>query len=303
MDHKAFLAALPAARRAGLQIRTNRAGLLHLLGHWGLIGLVGTLLYLRVPGWGLLLPIQGVLIIFTFTILHECTHKTPFKTLWLNEAVGRVSGFMVGLPFLWFRYFHLAHHKHTNDPNRDPELAGLAAPTSWRGYLWHVTGIPVWCAQVSRLVQIILGRDHSGFVPRSKKYAVRIESIIIVTLYMLIALYSLTTSTIALNIWIIPVILGQPALRLYLMAEHGRCPPVANMLHNTRTVLTNRVLRFLAWNMPYHVEHHTAPNVPFHRLPELHKDLKAHIRFLDQGYRRFHNDHVKQFSQARAASE
>ena len=46
--------------------------------------------------------------------------------------------------------------------------------------------------------------------------------------------------------------LGQPALRLYLLAEHTGCPAVPDMLANSRTVLTNAVVRWLAWNMPFH---------------------------------------------------
>jgi fatty acid desaturase len=303
MDHKTFLAGLPADRRQSLQTRSDRAGLLHLLGHWGLIALIGSLIYMRVAFWPVLLPVQGVLIIFTFTILHECTHKTPFRSLWLNEAVGWISGFMVGLPFLWFRYFHMAHHKYTNDPARDPELVGQTKPQNWRGYLWHISGLPVWAAQIAGLVRIAAGRDKSGFVPNSKRQAVQVESSIIVSLYILIGFYSFSISTSPLILWIIPVILGQPFLRLYLMAEHGRCPPVADMLQNSRTVLTNRAVRFLAWNMPFHVEHHTAPNVPFHRLPALHKDIKSHIRFLDHGYHRFHIAQVKQFERKRVIEE
>ena len=74
-------------------------------------------------------------------------------------------------------------------------------------------------------------------------------------------------ATVLLYVWIVPALLGQPFLRLYLLAEHGRCPLVANMLENTRTTLTNWLVRKLAWNMPYHAEHHAYPGVPFHQLP------------------------------------
>jgi fatty acid desaturase len=36
----------------------------------------------------------------------------------------------------------------------------------------------------------------------------------------------------------------------------------------------NVVNRFLYWNMNYHVEHHMFPMVPYHRLPELHEEIK-----------------------------
>ena len=78
----------------------------------------------------------------------------------------------------------------------------------------------------------------------------------------------------ALIYWVMPMLLGQPFLRLYLLAEHGGCPKVRDMLANTRTTKTTALVRFLAWNMPYHTEHHVYPAVPFHRLPEAHDLLK-----------------------------
>ena len=41
---------------------------------------------------------------------------------------------------------------------------------------------------------------------------------------------------------------------------------------NSRTVYMNPVFRFIYWNMNYHVEHHMFPMVPYHALPELHKE-------------------------------
>ena len=78
--------------------------------------------------------------------------------------------------------------------------------------------------------------------------------------------------------------LGQPALRLYLLAEHTGCPAVPDMLANSRTVLTNTVIRWLAWNMPYHAEHHAYPWLPFHALPAVHESLRGHLRVTAPGY-------------------
>ena len=41
-----------------------------------------------------------------------------------------------------------------------------------------------------------------------------------------------------------------------------------------RTVYMNPVLRFLYWNMNYHIEHHMFPMVPYHALPKLHEEMK-----------------------------
>jgi len=73
-------------------------------------------------------------------------------------------------------------------------------------------------------------------------------------------------------------------MRLVRISEHGGCPWVADLLRNTRTTLTWRPVRWLAWNMPFHAEHHAFPNVPFHALPELHRHLGPHIEHVDDGY-------------------
>ena len=121
-DHRAFLAALPAADKAALTERSDRAGLAHLAGHLGLILATGTAIGPRLPLWPLLLPVQGLLLTFLFTLEHECTHRTPFALGLLCEGAGHAAGFLLLLPFVWFRYFHLAHHRHTNLPGLDPEL-------------------------------------------------------------------------------------------------------------------------------------------------------------------------------------
>ena len=141
IDHKIFLARIPPKTRQLLLGRSDRAGLVHLGLHWGATALVSVPIYTQVPFWWALLPVQGILIIFNFTLLHECTHQSPFRSLWLNEAVGWITGAAVGLPFIWFRYFHLAHHRFTNDPARDPELAGCPRPQN----LGHTRCISLAC--------------------------------------------------------------------------------------------------------------------------------------------------------------
>lgn len=295
IDHKAFLASLPAARRNALIKRSNRHGLVHLALFWGLMLGLGILVYFRVPGWPLLMLPLGICIIFNFTLAHECTHQTPFKSRPINELVGHISGALVFVPFLWFRAFHLAHHRHTNDPMRDPEIKDAPRPEGWSDYLWHLLGLTTWWGQLSGTLGRAFGRIDCSYVAKSARVKILVEAIIHVCFYMLIVFSSLKLSTEILILWIIPAFLGQPFLRLYLLAEHGRCPEVVNMFENTRTVFTTRVVRFLAWNMPYHVEHHTFPQVPFYLLPEFHEDVQAHLKVTSEGYPAFHRAYIQGF--------
>src|SRR3546814_7969873 len=94
--------------------------------------------------------------------------------------------------------------------------------------------------------------------------------------YALLALASLAAgSGLLLWLWVVPVLLGQPFLRLYLLAEHSGCPEVPDMLANSRTTLTNPLLRALCWNMNLHSAHHANPAVPFHALPAADTNRKS----------------------------
>jgi len=77
------------------------------------------------------------------------------------------------------------------------------------------------------------------------------------------------------------------------LAEHAGCPPVENMLENTRTTFTGNIVRFFTWNMPFHAEHHAFPAVPFHQLPAFHEHTRDHLLSTKDGYVRFNQDYLK----------
>jgi len=296
LDHRALLKSLGNEDRLRLNGKSDRAGLAHLALHWGAIGLVGAAIAARVSGWPALMVVQGILLVFLFTLLHETSHLTPFETRWLNTVVGAVCGFLILLPPNWFRYFHFAHHRYTQDPENDPELAE-PKPEGWAQYVRHVSGIPVWRGQVGTILRNAAGGCRDAFVPAARRGTVRAEARLMLGLYGAIAAFGFAFGLDEiLWCWIVPLALGQPFLRLYLLAEHGRCPLVANMFENTRTTFTNRLVRLIAWNMPYHAEHHAMPTVPFHRLPELHRMTREHLKETETGYVRFHRKYVAAFN-------
>jgi len=84
--------------------------------------------------------------------------------------------------------------------------------------------------------------------------------------------------------WLLPAALAQPLLRLYLNGEHGGVAQAGDSFATARTTLTHPAIRWLAWNMPYHTEHHLYPNVPFHALPRLHARVRGRLHNVGTGY-------------------
>ncbi len=294
IDHRDILGNLSDEQRHKLGQLSDRAGLIQLAGHVGLIALFGIYIVADLPFWPVLLLPLGVCLIFLFTLLHECIHETPFATPRISRIVARICGFILFIPPKWFHYFHMAHHRHTHDPEKDPELA-VKKPESWPQYIAYISGMTTWYYEFKTLTVLVAGRSRDQFVPAKAHLTIVRQARMFLLVYRALALASIITqSAIGLWIWIIPLMLGQPFLRAYLLAEHGRCPHVANMLDNTRTTYTTKLIRFLAWNMPYHTEHHTWPIVPFYKLPELHEIMRPHLRHTENGYGAFHVKYLDQ---------
>ena len=189
IDHRTAITNLEPALRQSLIERRDGPGLLRFSLHLGGILALGTLIALRVPFWFLLLPVQGVLIVFLFTALHECIHETAFKSSFLNTAVSSLSGFLILIPPTWFRFFHFAHHRHTHDPARDPELQ-TPKPSTVIGYVKHVSGLPLWFSAIRTLLRNATGRSADDYVPEKANARVTVEARVMLALYVLIAVLS-----------------------------------------------------------------------------------------------------------------
>ncbi|MFQ5545764.1 MAG: fatty acid desaturase [Acidiferrobacterales bacterium] len=208
----------------------------------------------------------------------------------MNTLVANCCGFLLVLPPRCFRMFHLEHHRYTRDLQRDPELAQPEA-ADWNTYLWRASGLPYWVERVRTTIRYAQGRVDESFIDESSRAAIVAEARGYLLAYALVAALSMFMQSSAVFwYWLLPAFLGQPLLRLYLMAEHGGCPRVSDMLRNSRTTQSNALIRWLAWNMPYHAEHHRYAAIPFHALPKAHAFLKHHIAVQSRGYLDVHRE-------------
>ena len=280
--------------------RSDRKGLARLALHILTIAAAGAV-YAAAFDTAWMLPaawLYGTALVFLFAPLHETVHYTAFRSRSINRAVSAVCGWILLLPSRYFRAFHLEHHRYTQDPQRDPELAE-APPATWGDYLWRVSGFQYWTSRVRTMVTHAGGRVAEPYITPLERPAVIREARIHLASYVAVAVVSVVADSAAvLWLWVVPVLLGQPMLRLYLLAEHTGCPMVPDMLANSRTVHTNAVVRFLAWNMPYHAEHHAYAAIPFHALPRAHAALGPFVQVQSPGYASVHGELIRGFRQS-----
>ncbi|WP_420348496.1 fatty acid desaturase [Pelagibius sp.] len=269
-----------------LAVRSDAKGLAQATGHLGLLAVTGGLVLLASGpvAFAAAALVHGIVLVFLFAPLHEAIHRTAFASRRLNDAVAAACGFLLLLPAGYFRAFHFEHHRFTQDPLRDPELAGPPI-SSIAGYLLHVSGASYWRERLGTLLRHAGGRVDEGFVPPRQRPATVREARWHCGLYGALLAGSLwAQSPLLLMLWVLPMVLGQPFLRLFLLAEHSGCPQTADMLRNSRTTETHRALRWLCWNMNRHTAHHAYPALPFHALPAADLLLAPEIAVRGKGY-------------------
>lgn len=283
-----------------LSERSDLPGLVQLASHLLALGASGLAIWYALGTWWLLLPlwvVHGVLVVFLFCPLHETIHRTPFRSRWLNDAVANLCGLAVMLPPVYFRYFHFDHHRYTQMPGRDPELADVK-PTRLLPWLWYMASLQsYWWAEIKVIAQHATGRVTAPFVPDDGKAAVVLEARLYAAFYLALIAGSIALQTWAVAIWwAVPAVMGSWALRGYLLAEHTLLPFTEDMLINTRTTRSSAVVRWIAWQMPYHCEHHTFPTIPFHRLKAAHGRMKDRLGATSPGYLAFNAAYVRSWS-------
>jgi fatty acid desaturase len=290
-------ALLPRETIRALSRRSDARGALQLGTHLALLVATGELVWAsRGHAWlpAALLP-HGIVLAFLFCALHECIHRTAFATRALNDAVAWLCGALLVLPPEYFRLFHFAHHRFTQNRARDPELT-VPAPATPAAYWWRVSGLTYWRERLqTTLRHALTGHVTESFVPAARAAEVVREARTLWACYLGVAALSLYLQRADVLIyWIIPALLGQPFLRLFLLAEHTGCAFDDDMLANTRTTYTNAAVLLLTWRMPYHAEHHSFPSVPFHALASVNALLLATGRVTSPGYVAWHRSLLRQ---------
>jgi fatty acid desaturase len=287
---------IPAELMRRLQERSDARGLVRFAGHLVLMLSAGALYgyTLHARAYWLAVP-ACVALGFTyatmFAAMHECVHRTAFRTPWLNEAAGWLAGLLSFYNATFYRYYHTWHHRFTNLPGQDPEL-GDPKPHSLGSYLLELSGLTWWLGKLKTHFQIAAGRTDHPFLPQGAAAAVVRSVRAQLAVYALLALL-----TPFVSLWVVPMMLGQPLLRAILLAEHTGCATTDAPLENTRTTHTVWLVRFLMWEMPFHAEHHRYPALPFFSLAEAHETMGPLLQHVARdGYLGMHRAFLKELA-------
>ena len=128
---------------------------------------------------------QSLLLISLFAPLHECSHSTAFKSKLLNQLVMFFCGMVHLMPSIWFKEFHMQHHRHTQDTKKDPELE-TEHPKTIGSYIFLITGIKTWIDLVNNFFRLISGNANKFYINKHNIKKVVIEARIVFVIYLLL---------------------------------------------------------------------------------------------------------------------
>ncbi|MFN0201903.1 MAG: fatty acid desaturase, partial [Bacteroidia bacterium] len=166
-------------------------------------------------------------------------------------------------------------------------------PTLLHEYLILSSGIAMVLVKILAILVLAIGLpkkywEHSlAFVKEKFRSEITKEARIYLLIYIVFIALLWQYPRILLGFGL-GIALAHSFLAVYLMAEHTGLPTEGSVLNKGRSMQTHRFVRFFMWNMPYHVEHHAYPSVPFHAIPQLHDLLAEYLPHQEKGYLPFH---------------
>lgn len=272
---------VPGAVLKSLGARSDLRGLAQLSSQMAAIALSIGLFNILVPSLWAILPFAtlGILLNCLYAGQHEMSHRTAFRARWLNDGVGAAIGFLSIYPARWDRYFHFAHHRHTQDPARDPELLARG-PYTPLSYALYLIGLTYWWGRIRGTLRIAAGRipAYATYLTEAQRHEVITEARWHLGGYAAILALSLAAhSWAAVTVWLAPMMLFKWVHNLQNTGEHTCLTHEQDTLRNTRTLRGPWLVRWLVWNMSYHTAHHTFPGIPFFALPDLNREIQTRL--------------------------
>jgi fatty acid desaturase len=222
-------------------------------------------------------------------MMHEATHYRLHPRKKINEVVGELSVWPLGLSlFLYRKVRHFTHHKNIGTvrdshvfTDYEKHSARFDIPTPLPKLLKNCLTVAikfprnVWVGQLYAIGKLLprfsknLGRLWIGF---------QLFTVLCIVAGSII--FGLQIVLIYLLFFVAPLMwIAVFSRYVRLLTEHFGIPVNQQTLipgSETRTVLVSWPIRVLFWphNLNYHIEHHWYPSVPFYNLPKLHTLLQ-----------------------------
>jgi fatty acid desaturase len=212
-------------------------------------------------------------------LMHECGHRTLFRTPWLNDIVGQ---WFCALPVMndqpGYARGHLEHHRKAGTPE-GPDLPNYQAyPVSRESFRRKVTRDLTGQTGLKLMTYVL--RGASGVISteqRQSAWPFLQQLLAQVLLFLVLYAFGIGWTYLLWAIAYLTVFMF--IIRVRQVAEHAAVPDLydPDPRMNTRTVDAPwwQRLVFAPNGVNFHMEHHFMASVPCYRLKALRQHLTA----------------------------
>lgn len=231
-----------------------------------------------------------LVLVHFYLIHHECTHRSVFARDPYNVALGELLGLVLAYPFRARRRSHMLHHVWAGHLERDPANARARARLSrlrpaqlrliellWRSWFPFLAlndRIGLWRSALS-------GREGAGQA-RRERWSARLALLLYLSALALGA-FSMTARALLVS-YAIALFLLMICEELINLPHHIEAPMIDRKLplweqgevsHACGHVPLWSSLVLLHFNL--HTAHHLFPGMPWSRLPQAERALRARL--------------------------
>jgi fatty acid desaturase len=283
---------LTDVRRQQLSTPRVWSSAVHLGVSWALYALLALLavrsaVFIRVPAW----LAMGWLLLGNGAIVHETTHRHLFRSAAANRIVGAVAGVVVLLPWGVYRPYHLSHHRYTV-AIEDPEGPPLRFRSRFEYPLLALGGIAFLVRLLGFGIATAAGRPPAWLRSSAQRRAAVTDTVLCLAAVVVVVRLALSNFAVLCTVWLLPWLVALlVVVPLVLVTEHyGASVGTVEAAENTRTVISNAVVRWMYWNNNFHTAHHQLPTVVHQSLPELDRLIGGELLgpWISPGYLAFH---------------
>jgi fatty acid desaturase len=213
-------------------------------------------------------------------LMHDGAHGVLMGTRAWNDPVSQwLTAFPVFTDTIPYRYYHLVHHRKTQQPD-DPDLS-LSAPfpitrsSLRRKMIRDITG-QTGFKQRRAQVRAALGKPGEPLAQRWATFRRKLGGPIIANLILLALFTAFGKPHYYFMFWLLPLLTWYMViLRIRNIAEHAVVPDNNDVMKSARTTYASWWERaiFAPYWVNYHVDHHLLMYVPCYNLPKLHRLL------------------------------
>ncbi|WP_242604723.1 fatty acid desaturase family protein [Legionella busanensis] len=227
----------------------------------------------------------GFILAGGLNLAHECLHQTYLKNRLINMYVGRFFTSLLLINFTIYKEHHLQHHKYVGTEKDTETKIQFKSLTQ---YLYFMTGLPVAFAKISKTLKVLWQVYPYYLNSPSKKRRAMLDTLFICFLLILFSIFTSLFPLTMLNYYWLPLSFSYMWILFFGLPEHLDCNPVANFYSESRSILSNHLVRLFLWNGNFHAEHHLHPGLAGSSLQQIFKKNSDSVLYQEKSYLHWH---------------